>query len=222
MRRVSAAHGFTLIEIVVILAVIGLLAAALVPAILGYIEEGRIQTALADLKDIKTAFIALAVDRGAFPPQHDPLPLPGAGDPNINGGGATSSFCLNSSGAASTCHGIRFAGGEAKRWRGPYINREVKTHPWGGQYLYDRAINVIDIKAPGVNDVAIVLSGTSIPATSKQRIDQLLDDGCANAGVVQVEGATSCTDFVGGVVPNWGTSAGGELLYVIAEDDTAQ
>lgn len=222
MRRVSAPHGFTLIEIVVILAVIGLLAAALVPSILGYIEEGRIQTVVGDLRDIKTAFIALAVDRGVFPPDNDPLPAPGAGDPDINGGGATSPFCKNSAGVDASCHGIRFAGGEAKGWKGPYIDREVKDHPWGAQYLYERDINAVNIKGAGINDVAIVLAGTSIPAASKKRLDEILDDGCANQGIVQVEGAANCTDFTGGVVANWGTSAGGEFLYVIAEDETAQ
>jgi hypothetical protein len=160
-----------------------------------------------ELREMKAAFIAVSVDRGAFPPDDSAAPAAGSGDPDING---------------SDDHGIRFQGSaDTKPWKGPYIDKEAKNHPWRDHYLYERDINAVNIKGAGLNDVAIVFEGTSLSPASKRRIDEILDDGCANQGIVQVEGATSCTDFTGGTVVNWGSAAGGELIYVIAPDETA-
>lgn len=46
--------GFTLIELIVVIAIIGVLAAILVPAMLGYVKKSKIQAANADAKTIMT------------------------------------------------------------------------------------------------------------------------------------------------------------------------
>ena len=55
VQKVKAKKGFTLVELIVVIAIIGVLAAILVPTMLGYVENSRITSADQIAKTIKDA-----------------------------------------------------------------------------------------------------------------------------------------------------------------------
>ena len=59
--------GFTLIELMIVVAIIGILAALVIPKIVGRSEQARATAAHADISSIKTALDAFEVDNGFYP-----------------------------------------------------------------------------------------------------------------------------------------------------------
>lgn len=108
-RSGSGRLGFTLIEILVVITVIGLLAALVGPRILGRVSEAKSATAKAQLELLSVALDNYRLDNGSYPtteqglaalqekPTRDPAPL---------------------------------------NWRGPYLKRTIPADPWGRPYIY--------------------------------------------------------------------------------------
>ncbi|MDT3705529.1 MAG: type II secretion system major pseudopilin GspG [Thiobacillus sp.] len=66
-RRCKPAHGFTLIEIMVVVAILGILAALVVPKIMGRPDEARIVAARQDIATIKQALNLYRLDNLRYP-----------------------------------------------------------------------------------------------------------------------------------------------------------
>lgn len=108
-RMGSSRRGFTLIEMVVVLAVIALLVGLVGPQIVGRVSEARGTTATAQIDLLSTALENYRLDNGGYPstaqglaalrqrPTQPPVP------PN---------------------------------WRGPYLRKAVPMDPWHRPYGY--------------------------------------------------------------------------------------
>ncbi len=101
--------GFTLIEIIVVVVIIGLLAAVIAPNIFGQVEEARIKKSLSDLRAIESALNLYRLDNFNYPTTEQGI----------------QALVSKPSGSP-----------EAKNWRkGGYIPR-MPLDPWGSEYQY--------------------------------------------------------------------------------------
>src|SRR5262249_37908116 len=67
MQRLRDRAGFTLIEIMVVVFILGLLVTLVAPKIIGRTDEARRTKALADIKGIEEALHLLKLDNGYYP-----------------------------------------------------------------------------------------------------------------------------------------------------------
>ncbi len=155
-RRASG--GFTLIEIIVILAVISILVAFLTPSVLKYVADAQTARAQADINTLQAVVNDLIRDTGKYPGSMMPAGktfLCGPG--NIAAVGTTSwaasaTPCTTGTGVFASPNSLanhlvandpNEAGGAGAagdyattgnfRWKGPYA-QSVNTDPWGNAY----------------------------------------------------------------------------------------
>ncbi len=126
-------RGFTLVEIMVVVGIIGLLAGIGVPAILKGVQSSRIKEARIELEMISTAGLQLAWDTGKWP----------NGQPRTAGGSAERWDI-----SEARC-GLLGTDGTYNEWKGPYYDGEIKD-PWGNPYFFDP-----DYLVDGVMRVAV-------------------------------------------------------------------
>ncbi|GBD31284.1 hypothetical protein HRbin33_00232 [bacterium HR33] len=105
-RSTAGEQGFTLAELLVVLAVIVILAAVIVPHAVRSADKARIETAATALQNISDAIKAFGDDVRELPGdlRHLVEPL---------------------SGGQRDCNGQPYSGGERNRWDGPYLDRLV-------------------------------------------------------------------------------------------------
>ncbi len=72
-KKPRRSHGFTLIELMVVLVIMGILAALIVPNIIGRTDEARITAAKTDIATVMQALKLYKLDNGVYPTQQQGL-----------------------------------------------------------------------------------------------------------------------------------------------------
>jgi general secretion pathway protein G len=99
--------GFTLLEMLVVLAIMGLLAAIIAPQVLKYLGSSKSQAAKVQIQNIDAALQLFKLDVGRFPTQEEGL------------------------------NAVVTAPATATGWNGPYLQRQTALNdPWGSPYQY--------------------------------------------------------------------------------------
>ena len=104
--RSVCARGFTLLELLVVILIIGLLVGIVAPRLLGQVSKSEVTAARAQLDAIDKAVQAYRMDAGRFPSTSQGL------------------------------RALVMIPPDEPKWRGPYMQSEVPPDPWGSPYQY--------------------------------------------------------------------------------------
>lgn len=107
LKRRSRSHGFTLIELMVVLVIIGVLAALIVPNVLDRADDARVTAAKTDIANLVQALKLYKLDNQRYPSGEQ---------------GLQALLVKPASGPIPN------------NWR-PYLEK-LPTDPWGRSYLY--------------------------------------------------------------------------------------
>lgn len=156
-RRRSRSLGFTLIELVVVVAILAVLAAIVTPVAATVIKKSKLSRSGADLRSVTDSTLMAYEDLGWVPHENDM----GLGNPNIE-----DTFFLKNS--------WDFAG-----WQGPYYRGSSKS-PWKLPYRYDNDADKWDgsICNGGGN-----LFGFVPDCIIGLALDEIIDDGRLDQGL---------------------------------------
>lgn len=102
----TSQRGFTLLELLVVILIIGLLTGIVAPRFLNQISKSEVTTAKAQIDAFEKALQAFRIDMGRYPTAGEGL------------------------------QGLMTAPPNEPRWRGPYLKDAIPLDPWGSPYRY--------------------------------------------------------------------------------------
>lgn len=106
IRYRTAQSGFTLLELLIVLTIIGLLVGYVAPKYLNQLGKSEVKVARAQIKALEDALEQYRLDVGSYPSSEQGLNALVTAPPGVS------------------------------RWQGPYLKRNVPLDPWGSPYQY--------------------------------------------------------------------------------------
>jgi len=107
-KRLRKKRAFTLIELMVVLIILGILAVAIVPNVVGKSDKAKQTTARANIAVIEGLLDQFYLDMGRYPTTEEGLRV---------------LFYEPEE--------------EAEKWGGPYPKKPIGNDPWGNPYIYE-------------------------------------------------------------------------------------
>ena len=109
MTRIVDRRGFTLIEIMVVVIILGLLAVLVAPRVIGKLAVAKDKAARAQIELLGTALDSYRLDNGSYPSTQQGL---------------------------DALWAKPVTSPEPRNWAGPYLKKRVPQDPWGNPYVY--------------------------------------------------------------------------------------
>jgi general secretion pathway protein G len=99
-------RGFTLIEIMVVVVILGILAAAIIPQFMGTTHDAKVSTTKSNIAELEAALERFNIHMDRYPTTEEGLKVL-----------------------------VESPAGEEGKWRGPYI-KLLRPDPWGNPFQY--------------------------------------------------------------------------------------
>lgn len=102
----NTVYGFTLVELLVVMVIVGLLAAIVTPMVYQHVAPAKNTAVRGQMKSFMTALDNYYIDVGRFPSTKEGLTA------------------------------LRVKPSGVQGWRGPYLRRNIPKDPWGNEFIY--------------------------------------------------------------------------------------
>jgi general secretion pathway protein G len=106
IQRYDAARGFTLLELLVVMVIIGLLAGYVAPKYFSQVGKSEVKVAQAQIDSLEKALDQYRLDMGHYPATEQGLSA------------------------------LMTRPANEPRWQGPYLKKSAPPDPWGRPYVY--------------------------------------------------------------------------------------
>lgn len=109
-RRRRAQSGFTLMEVLLVLAILVILGTLVVTNFAGVFAKSKIKAASAQVSALETQLDIYQLDLGNYPQSQQGLAALRTAPPDL---------------------------ADPSKWQGPYAKKDIPPDPWGNQYIYE-------------------------------------------------------------------------------------